>query len=456
MVGDSSKIPSFFDKISSNYKNYKLGRKKAYLQKSQDYASTKVETGLNTEIKKELKAGQLAKAKQFALVHQGLKRLHTAEKKLPDQGAIGTFTKATYATSTCEAVADGLDRTGQSNLFKMLEKNGDRRALDDLVNLYSDKNKFFHKMLVRLENAGLMPFKSYMTSRNERIDAMDNSIKSSLEKMHDRAKNNFKNEMLQGVFEFDKDGYVQSSQDLRHSHKHGDKGRDINPNQLAEIISKSYLPDHPGDAHIKSNSDDSRSGITDKTKFDKPEYFENPKLTEDRAAVKVIMTAIDGSNWNDVFTKMMTVKNERQDLLTLEPVEAGTDHSFVFKEKDDAKVHKKPAESNNTTKNVRIRENENSFTITLERSVVATDIRSALAPDCKWDFSGLKEKTGALGIEMKCEFTISREAAHMGKIQLLDSTLSHSFSGRIQRQADIPDRNENEKLSFEEVMQQEA
>ena len=164
------RISEFFTRISDRYKNWKLERKKADLNKSGDKAYDKILAGLSEA------AGSSRK------VHQGLKRLHNAERKLFDSHA--RFGKNLDDMPTDfvygrlgEVVAHILfhkDLNAQKNLREFTIGSS------KIIEQYSDLNKPFHRMLVRLDKFGLLS-SDYVTLRKQRIDEMDNKIKDSFE-----------------------------------------------------------------------------------------------------------------------------------------------------------------------------------------------------------------------------------------------------------------------------------
>lgn len=153
------RISEFFTRISDRYKNWKLGRKEADLHKSEDKALKEILAGLSDA------AGSSRK------IHQGLKRLLNAERKLHDSDV--SYGKNFDVLTTLEAAAYTLAVTFRKKATKHLRKLSEDRST--IMGQYSDLNKPFHRMLVRLDKFGLLP-SGYVASRTERITDLDKKI----------------------------------------------------------------------------------------------------------------------------------------------------------------------------------------------------------------------------------------------------------------------------------------
>lgn len=433
----SQKTSGFFARISDKYQTYKENRKVAYLQKSKTNATSEIRKGLQNQ-------------QTFAEVHRGLKRLHKAEKefKNPDS-SIGGFKKDTYVSDTLKNIAYtlGSEAPEAANLSYFVENR------EKLVNEHSDRNKLFHRILVGLAKIGLVR-SSYLKAREERIDAMDSAIRESLNSMlHHYKETRTIEDMTRGVFHIGDKGYVRGNKEVPFKHE-----CNLPAGQVPDRIGESYS-EHIGISGDKSPDDSNASSVfTHETKL----MFERSRGLRDRGTEEVYLSgdekeinqkvfdginnftgsqkvtellieAIDQPGWNKLFAKMLTVKNGAGELVTFERPKQGTDHSVVRSGPTKEFMHRDPHDSLGKTERVTVGENEQrDFTVAINRTCIAKGIR--FHNDKYLDFATeRRDKRGALGIPLRCEFTISRDAANKGQLHLIDSKISHEFSGQVKQ-----------------------
>ena len=156
-----ARIPGFFERIANRFKNWKENRSQAAVNKSAKTAGSDILNGLSNN--------------NFKKVHQGLKRLHNAERKLSDMGALN---ERHYIEKALERVINDL------HAHKFKPDDPEMPIIPDdcneLIDRYSDKKTSFHRMLTNLDKVGLIS-SSYVSSRTQRINDLDGSIKDSFE-----------------------------------------------------------------------------------------------------------------------------------------------------------------------------------------------------------------------------------------------------------------------------------
>ena len=288
---------------------------------------------------------------------------------------------------------------------------------------------------------------------------MDSAIRESLNSMlHHYKETRTIEDMTQGVLKIDGKGYVSGNKEVISTYD-----CNLPAEQVPDRIGKSYSehigipgrksPDDPPD-----NPNDSSSVFIDGTRlvFERSQglgdrhpvsvplrgnakeighqaTIEINKFTESDRVTDLLMEVLNQPGWNKLFAKMLTVKNGAGELVTFERPKQGTDHSVVRRGPRDEPVHKNPHDSLGKTEIVTVCENEQrDFTVAIKRTCIAKGIR--FHNDKYLDFATeRRDKRGALGIPLRCEFTISGDAANKGQLHLIDSKISHEFSGQVKQ-----------------------
>ena len=164
-----ARMPGFFERIANRFKKWKENRSQAAVNKSAETAGSDILNGLRDN--------------NFKKVHQGLKRLHNAARKLSDMGARN---ERHYIKEKLERVIYDL----HVHIHKLKSDDTEVRIIHDsydkerneLIDRYSDRNTLFHRMLTNLDKVGLIS-SSYVRSRTQRIDDLDDRIKASVESL---------------------------------------------------------------------------------------------------------------------------------------------------------------------------------------------------------------------------------------------------------------------------------
>ena len=164
-----ARMPGFFERIANRFKKWKKNRSQAAVNKSAETAGSDILNGLRDN--------------NFKKVHQGLKRLHNAARKLSDMGARN---ERHYIKEKLERVIYDLHvhihklKSDDPEVPIILDDYDEGR--NELIDRYSDKRTLFHRMLTNLDKVGLIS-SSYVRSRTQRIDDLDVRIKASLESL---------------------------------------------------------------------------------------------------------------------------------------------------------------------------------------------------------------------------------------------------------------------------------